>query len=198
MRYLFPETKVVQCFQIQQWRLRVSLQFWWNSKPTNTTSMKSIVSILMIPYHMIHSYWLIHSRLISEAFIPAIVELLEKYAGHTKEIYRKMANGAGICSILFALRENSFVSVQLKSSGLLLLNIDIASEERVCFDYRVNSIKDCSIKSIHWFCSSKQLIDFQKIWKRVEREVIGQYKCGAGSYPQRRCHQWATLSYNIG
>ena len=95
------------------------------------------------------SFLLIHSRLISEAFIPAIVELLEKYAGHTKEIYRKMANGAGICSILFALRENSFVSVQLKSSGLLLLNIDIASEERVCFDYRVNSIKDCSIKSIH-------------------------------------------------
>ena len=110
----------------------------------------------MIRYHMIHSHWFIHlfELFISEAFIPAIVELLEKYAGQTKEIYRKMANDAGICSILFVLRENSFVSVQLKSSGLLLLNIDITSEERVCFDYQVNSIIECSIESTRWSCSS--------------------------------------------
>ena len=73
--------------------------------------------------------------------IPVIVEMLEKYAGGTKEIYRKVANDAGICSVLFVLCENSFVSIQLKSSGLLLLNIDIASEERVRFDYQVNETR---------------------------------------------------------
>ena len=70
--------------------------------------------------------------------MPVVVELLEKYAGRSKEIYRKVDHDAGISTVLFVLCDNSFASVQLKSSGLLLLNIDIASEERVLFDYQVN------------------------------------------------------------
>jgi len=72
-----------------------------------------------------------------DTFMPVVVELLEKYAGRSKEIYRKVDHDAGISTVLFVLCDNSFASVQLKSSGLLLLNIDIASEERVLFDYQV-------------------------------------------------------------
>lgn len=97
-----------------------------------------------------------------DGFVTAIVQLLEKHAGNTKEIYRKTCHVAGISSVLLVLCDNSFVSIQLKSSGLLLLNIDIASEERVPFDYQVSKTFEKELKEKLSITKSAALVPIRR------------------------------------
>jgi len=74
--------------------------------------------------------------ILSLGLITAIVELLERYIGVTQQVFRKSSEGA--TTVVFELCKHAITTVQIKSSGLILLNIDVSSEENLSFNYQVS------------------------------------------------------------
>ena len=73
-------------------------------------------------------------------FLPAevispIKEVLEKYIGEVKEVYRRCSEQSVTVVVDCALK--SIATIQLKCSGLLLLNIDVGEEDSSTFNHEV-------------------------------------------------------------
>ena len=70
--------------------------------------------------------------------ISPIKELLEKYIGEVKEVYRRCSDQS--LSLVLDCAQKSIATVQLKSSGLVLMNIDVGSEDSSTFNQEVCTI----------------------------------------------------------
>lgn len=82
-------------------------------------------------------YILILISVFSVDLISPIKELLGKYVGDVKEVYRRCSDQAVSVVIDCALK--SLATIQLKHSGLVLLNIDIGGEDSSSFNQEVSS-----------------------------------------------------------
>jgi len=71
-----------------------------------------------------------------DGIITTIVELLERFIGGTQQVFRKTSEGT--TTVVFELCKHAITTVQIKSSGLILLNIDVSSDENLSFNYQVS------------------------------------------------------------
>ena len=71
--------------------------------------------------------------------ISPIKEVLEKYIGEVKEVYRRCSDQS--VSLVLDCAQNSIATVQLKSSGLVLMNIDVGGEDSSVFNQEVCTTK---------------------------------------------------------
>lgn len=86
--------------------------------------------------YLLHQLTCFSIYILSIGLITAIVELLERYIGVTQQIFRKSSEGT--TTVIFELCKHTITTVQIKSSGLILLNIDVSSEENLSFNYQVS------------------------------------------------------------
>lgn len=70
--------------------------------------------------------------------ISPIKELLGKYIGEVKEVYRRCSEQSVTVVVDCALK--SIATIQLKCSGLVLVNIDVGGEDSSTFNHEVCTV----------------------------------------------------------
>lgn len=81
--------------------------------------------------------------------MPEIKQLLEKYIGDIKEVYRRCSEQS-ICIVMDCGAE-ILATLQLKPPGLILLNIEVGGENSSKFNHEVKHLLCVSVKVLNRF-----------------------------------------------
>ena len=108
------------------------MEFHADSQKLSDVDGENLFDCLSYRFHQL-TWFSIY--ILSLGIITTIVELLERFIGGTQQVFRKTSEGT--TTVVFELCKHAITTVQIKSSGLILLNIDVSSDENLSFNYQV-------------------------------------------------------------
>ncbi|XP_046638240.1 spermine synthase-like isoform X1 [Daphnia pulicaria] len=95
-----------------------------------------------------------------DELISPIKELLEKFIGEVKEVYRRCSDQS--VSLVLDCAQKSIATVQLKSSGLILMNIDIGGEDSSAFNQEASKKFETDVKEKLAVVASKTICPIKR------------------------------------